>query len=64
MRYHLTPARFISKSTNNKCTVGGDENSHYEKQYHNYLKKLGVKLLYDLAIPLLLGIYPEKVVIE
>ena len=45
MRYHLTPARFISKSTNNKCTVGGDENSHYEKQYHNYLKKLGIKLL-------------------
>ena len=28
-----------------------------------FLKKLGIKLLYDPAIPLL-GIYPEKTVIE
>ena len=28
-----------------------------------FLKNLGIKLLYDLAIPLL-GIYPEKTIIQ
>jgi len=42
------------------CTVGGNVNwdSHYERQYGDSLKKLGIKPPYDPAIPLL-GIIPS-----
>ena len=47
------------------CTVDGNVNwcSHYGEQYGNSLKKLGTDPLYDSTIPLL-GIYPEKTIIE
>ena len=47
------------------CTVGGNVNrySHYEEQYGGSLKKLKIELPYDPAIPLL-GIYPEKTIIQ
>ena len=43
------------------CTVGGNVNwySHYRDSF----KKLGIKLLYDPEISLL-GVYPEKTIIE
>ena len=43
-------------------TVGGNVNwyNHYREQYGGTLKKLKTELPYDPAIPLLLGIYPEK----
>ena len=46
------------------CTVGGNVNwhNHYGKQYGDSLKKLGINLQYDLAIPFL-GIVPEKITI-
>ena len=46
-------------------TVGGNVNwcSHYGEQYAGSLKKLKIELSYDSAIPLL-GIYPEKTVIQ
>ena len=45
------------------CTAGANVNrySHYEEQ-HADVKKLGIKLPYNPAIPLL-GIYPEKSII-
>ena len=46
-------------------TVGGNVNwcSHYGKQYGGSSKKLKIELPYDRAIPLL-GIYPDKTIIQ
>ena len=79
MRYHLTPVRIaiIKKSTNYKFWRGCGEREwmllhcwwEYEliqplwKTEWRFLKKLGIKLSYDSTIPLL-GIYPEKTIIE
>ena len=78
MRYHFTLVRMaiIKKSTKNKCWRGCGEK---EKLLHSWWKykliqppwetvwrfhkKLGIKPLYDPAIPLL-GIYPEETKIE
>ena len=76
-RYHLTLVRMtIRKSTNNKCWRGCGEKEmllycwwEYKliqplwKTVWRFLKKLGIKPLYDPAIPLL-GIYPEEIKIE
>ena len=45
--------------------LGGNVNwcSHYGKQYGASSKKLKIKLPYDPAIPLL-GIYPDKTIIQ
>ena len=74
MRYHLTPVRMavIKRSTNNKCWRACGEK---EMLWHcwweckliqplwrtvwSLLKKLGIELPYDPAIPLL-DIYPEE----
>ena len=46
-------------------TVGGNVNwyNHYGEQYGGALKKLKIELPYYPAIPLL-GIYPEKTIIQ
>ena len=73
MKYHLTPVRMviIKKSTYNLINaVEGMEKGtllHYwwecKQPLRRFLKKLGIKLPHNPAIPLLC-IYPEKTKIE
>ena len=78
MIYHLTPVRMaiIKKCTNNKCCRGCGEKGMFLsyrweciliqalwKTVWRFLKKQGIKLPYDPAIPLL-GTYPEGTKIE
>ena len=78
MRYHLTPFRMgiIQKSTNSKCWRGCGEKGTllhcwWEckliqplwRTVQTFLKKLKIEPSYDPAIPLL-GIYPEKTIIQ
>ena len=73
MKYHLIPIRMatikklqtINAGENMKerepyCTVGGNVIQPLWRTVWRFLKKLGIKLPYDPAIPLL-GTYPEKI---
>ena len=78
MRYHFTLVRMaiITKSTNNKCwREGGEKGTLLHcwweckllqplwRTVWRFLKKVKTELPYDPEIPLL-GIYPEKTVIQ
>ena len=78
MRYHLTPVRtaIIKKSTNDKCwRVCGEKGTFLHcwwerkliqplwRTVWRFLKNLKIELPYDPSIPLL-GIYPEKTIIQ
>ena len=78
MRYHLTLVRMaiIKKSRNNKCWKAcGEKGTLLDcwweskliqplwKTEWRFLKRLKLELPYDPAIPLL-GIYPEKTIIQ
>ena len=78
MRYHFTPVRMgiIRKPTNNKCWIGCGEKGTLLHHWWDckliqplwitvwrFLKKLKIEVPYYPAIPLL-GIYPEKTIIQ